>query len=367
MKIAVIAHVNYPISKPFSGGMEMFTHVLTEALIKRGHDVTLFALPGSDPKFKLVVPPMDVFDIQADEELRADNPGFEPGFANNFNAHLWIMRYIQTGGFDVVHNNSLHFLPIMMADLATCPVVTTFHSPPFPALQSAVTIAGTSPANHFVAVSRYLGSTWARYTPEFQVIHNGMDPACWTFNPAPKPKTAIWVGRICPEKGTHYAIEAARMAGYEIEIVGTIFDQQYFDREVAPRLGADARFTGHLGHEEMSVAIGRAEVGLFTSTWEEPFGLVVIEMLACGTPVVAFDGGAVPEILTEDCGILVKNMDRDALAAAIPAAAKLDRSACRARALHAFPISRMVDAYEELYAAVAVPPKPVLGGATRPV
>ena len=116
-----------------------------------------------------------------------------------------------------------------------------------------------------------------------------------------------------------------------------------------PLLGPYVEFIGHIDHEEMSEVIGRAAVGLFTSVWEEPFGLVLIEMLACGTPVVAFDGGAVPEILTDVCGVVVPNKDWRALARAMPVAAGLNRADCREYVLEAFPIGKMVDLYEGLY------------------
>lgn len=349
MNIAVIAHLKYPISQPYHGGLEMHTHVLVEGLQARGHDVTLFALKDSDDNFSIVQPPLKAITMGQGADLFENEPGFSQHFVDRLHSYMYIMQEIQRGDFDLVHNNCLHFLPPSMAHTLDCPMVTVLHTPPFPSLQSGIMLAKNYLGNHVVAVSDSLGRAWSDYITNYEVIHNGMQPRSWRYSDRGEERTAVWVGRFCPEKGAEYAIEAARMAGYRLKLIGSVYDQAYFDREIAPRLGDDVTFLGHLDHAALSAEIGSAAVGLFTSTWDEPFGLVLIEMLACGTPVVAFDSGAVTEILTADTGRVVPKTDWMGMARAIPTAAALDRAACRQHAVERFPLRRMIDEYERLY------------------
>ena len=349
MRIAVIAHLKFPISQPYHGGLEMHTHIMVEGLMAAGHDVVLYALGNSDPRFNVIEPPLDAVTMDQGIDLFENEPGYSQHFVNRLHSYSWIMQELAYGDYDIVHNNSLHFLPPSQAHILTCPMVTVLHTPPFPSLQSGVILAKSYLGNHFISVSDSLGRNWSDYVPNYEVVYNGLRPEVWQYTARATPKTAIWVGRFCPEKGAEYAIEAARLAGYHLKLIGSVYDQEYFDREIAPRLGPDVEFVGHLDHAQLSREIGRAEVGLFTSTWDEPFGLVIIELLACGTPVVAFDSGAVGEILTPGCGVVVPKEDWLSMARAIPLAAGLRREECRRRAVEDFPVSRMIEEYERIY------------------
>ena len=353
MKIAVIAHLKFPISQPYFGGLEMHTHILVEGLMDAGHDVTLFALRDSDERFKVVEPPLRAVPRKLGIDLFDEEPGFNLHFVNRMHSYMNVMQQLQDGDYDIVHNNSLHFAPLTLATTLSCPMVTTLHTPPFPSLQSGVLLAKSYLGNHFVSVSDSLGHAWEDFVPNYEVIHNGLRPESWTFTASAEERTAVWVGRFCEEKGPVHAIRAAKLGGYRLRLVGSVYDQEYFDAEIAPLLDEDIVYAGHLDHEALSAEIGRASVGLFTSLWDEPFGLVLIEMLACGTPVVAFDSGAVDEILTPRCGVVVPKEDVNSMARALPLAAGLDRRACRRRAVEDFPISRMIEDYERLYRKLA--------------
>ena len=349
MKIAIIAHMKYPISQPYHGGLEMHTHILTEELINRGHDVTLYALEDSDPRFTIYQPTLNGVTMDKGNDLFDSEPGYNREFVNLFHSYMEVMMHIQRGDYDIVHNNSLHFLPLSMAHTLPCPMVTALHTPPFPSLQSGAILAKPYLGNQFVSVSAHLSEVWSDYVQHARVVHNGIRIADWTFSEQAQPKTAVWFGRFCPEKGPEYAIAAARKAGYHLKMAGSVYDQGYFDEEIAPLLGDDVELVGHLNHRQLSDLIGNAEVGLFTSTWDEPFGLVLPEMLACGTPIVAFDSGAAPEVITARCGVIVNKYDTDAMAAAMPLAGTLSRLDCRQRAVEHFPISSMIDGYERIY------------------
>ncbi len=334
MRIALIAHLAFPISEPFHGGMESQTHLLARQLVQGGHQVTLFAAAGSDPALNCYSPQM---------------PPTLEWTRREAAAYAEILEVIRRGDFDVVHNNSLHPLPLLEAHTLGCPVVTTFHSPPFPELLRGVQAARPRSANLFVAVSHFLAGAWADHLPACRVVHNSIAVERWVASEAAVAETAIWVGRICPEKGTAPAIRAARMAGFTLEVAGPVYDSVYFAEQVEPLLGADVCYLGHLDHAGINARAAGAAVGLFTSTWEEPFGLVLPELLACGTPVAGFAGGATGEILDNSCGLLVPKGDEAALAAALHQAAALSRKACRRRAETAFSGERMAAEYVTLY------------------
>ena len=349
MNIAIISHLKFPIVEPFHGGLEMHTHILAKELQDRGHHVTLFALQGSDKSLNVVQPQLSVVKMNLGNDLFEGEPDFHTSFIDKLHAYLDIIRMIREGDFDVVHNNSLHFIPLTLAHTLPCPMVTTLHTPPFPSLQSGALLAGSYLGNHFVSVSESLGRDWEDYVNRYEVIHNGVNTRAWSFNQNPTPKTAVWVGRFCPEKGPEFAIEAAQLAGYHLKLAGSVYDQEYFDEHIAPRLGPGIELVGHLDHHELCELIGSCEVGLFTSVWDEPFGLVLTEMLACGTPIVSFDSGAAREIVCDTCGVIVPKRDVAAMATAMPRAAAMAREECRRRATDHFPIQKMIISYERLY------------------
>lgn len=268
---------------------------------------------------------------------------------NLHHAYLQTMLRIADSDFDIVHNNSLHYLPPVMAHAISCPMVTALHTPPFPSLQSAVRLSSNHHRGYYTAVSAHLSRTWKPYTDHSYVIHNGIRTGDWSFSPQAETGTAFWLGRFCPEKGPHLAIQAAKRAGYRLRLAGAIYDRDYYRREIAPLLGDGVEYIGHLSHTQLATEIGRAQCGLFSSVWDEPFGLVLPEMLACDTPVVAFDSGAAAEVISPECGIIVPKGDVAAMATAMQQTRFIDREQCRLRAAADFPIERMIADYERLY------------------
>lgn len=350
MNIALLAHLKYPIAEPFHGGLEMHTHILAKGLMSRGHDVTLYATKDSDPCFRIRRPRRGVVQMDNGVDLFADDPNFGKEFIETFHVHMDIMVELQRSKYDLVHNNSLNFLPLAMAHTLPCPMVSVLHTPPFPSLQSGAIIAHSYLGNHFVAVSDFLGRDWSPYIGKrYSVVPNGIEMKNWPFNEKPTQRTAVWFGRFCPEKGAEYAIAAANRAGFKLKLAGSIYDRDYFAEKIAPHLDENIEYVGHLDHHQLGRLISKTSVGLFTSVWDEPFGLVIPEMLACGTPVVAFDSGAAGELLHEACGRLVPKRDTDAMAAAMPIVADFNRMACRSWAVRNFQISQMIDGYEEIY------------------
>lgn len=347
MRIAIIAHLKYAISEPFAGGLEMHTHMLARALRRRGHAVTLFASLASDPA-------LDVEAICEQTSLLETGiaEANDVAFFREHHAYLRLMTELRGREFDVIHNNSLHYLPVSMADTLATPMVTTLHTPPFCWLESGIRL--NQSRMHYVAVSDATARMWSHVTRIDQVIPNGIDLTHFPFRAAPDDEPyLVWYGRIVPEKGLHLAIDAARLAGLPLRIAGPVSDGVYFEEAIAPRLGAHAVHFGHLDHDALARLVGGAVAALCTPCWEEPYGLVVAEALACGTPVAAFRRGGVPALLDEYCGALADADDVEGLATAARIAATCDRAACRERAEGHCNAQVMVDAYEALYQRLA--------------
>ena len=336
MKIAVIAHLKYPIAEPFFGGLEMHTHLLVSKLAERGHAVTLFAANSSSAeRLDAIIPPTGLLDDDREQDVDRVEVA----------AYTTIVERIRRETFDLIHCNALHYFPLQCTAELSAPMVAVLHTPPFDPLGDAVRSCKEDVA--FVAVSATLAAQWPTVNPV--VISNGIDLSRFEYRPeADADRFAFWFGRIVPEKGLHLAIDAASAAGLPLRIAGPMIDPVYWETEIAPRLGGPTIYLGHLEQAEIAAILGRASVLVCTPRWEEPFGLVVVEALACGTPVAGFARGALPDILDVGCGALATADDVAALAIAITMCLNLERSACRARAL-SFDADTMIMRYEAVY------------------
>lgn len=348
LRIALIAAARHPIAEPFAGGLEAHTWALADGLRRRGHQVSLFAAPGSDPALAATELPLRRIDLSAAARRDVSMPDAE--WMDEHHAYLSLMlELMQSTDFDIVHNNSLHHLPVAMARAVRTPQLTTLHTPPTPWLESAVA-SGPCPV-HFAAVSRFTARGWRHVVPHARVIRNGVDLRTW--RPGPGGGPLVWFGRLVPEKGPDLAIAAARRAGRPLQLAGPTPDRQFFDRCITPGLGDGIEYLGHLRHAELVDLVGRADAALVTPRWDEPYGLVAAEALACGTPVLGFARGGVPEIVDVDSGVLVPGDAVDQLASVLVARPDLDRRAARRRAERSCSLERMVDGYEHAYRDLA--------------
>jgi glycosyltransferase involved in cell wall biosynthesis len=349
-RIAVIASSRYPIAQPFAGGLEAQTWLLTSALRDRGHEVLLFAADGSDPALGAE---MLRFQRPALSELARQDVSMPPEMMlAEHHAYLSLMFELseRLGPMDLVHNHSLHYLPIAAARLLRCPVITTLHTPPTPWLESAIQI-DSAPNVRFAAVSAHTATSWSHLLPDVTVVPNGIDLRRWPVGPG--GDSLVWFGRIVREKAPHLAIAAARLTGRRLVLAGPIIDKAYYDAAIRPFLGDLIRYAGHLDQAQLSRLVGTSAVALVTPEWDEPYGLVVAEALASGTPVVSFARGGIVELLDDGCGRLVPPGNVAAMAAAIPAAQALSRAAVRARAEQRCSAEAMLDAYEQMFDAVS--------------
>jgi glycosyltransferase involved in cell wall biosynthesis len=344
LRIGFIASSTQTVEQPFAGGMEAHTVALAEGLRAHGHEVTIH--DGSGDGFGAGTGQAH---LRISRAAREDVSMPARGFLEEHHAYLALMMMVDEHGYDVVHNNCLHYLPVAMAPSLRTPMLTTLHSPPTPWLESAIEVASRAPlGSRWASVSRANAAAWSHAARPCRVIHNGISLETWRYCRSPRRGEAVWSGRIVPEKGLDLAIEAARLAGIPLTIAGPITDREYFER-CLDGAGPGVAYAGHLDSATLAELVGGAEVALVTPRWEEPFGLVAIEALACGTPVAAFARGALPEILDARTGAVARADGDLDLARQVEVARGLSRAACRRRAERHFSLEAMTDRYLDAY------------------
>lgn len=357
LNIAIITHLHYAIAEPFLGGVECFTHIMAKKLIERGHRVTTFAAEGTDESINpsTMCIPFENFPkkylFNRISKRRKETTTYRE-----------MMHKVRDSNFDIVFNNALHRFPIKHSHLLAVPMVTTIHIPPIDGKLNIITkykkllrIAKYKRQykkainNRCIAISKYIHQLWSPIV-ENEIIYNGVILENFKSTAyKQKEDYLFWFGRITAEKGTIYAIEAATKLGLPLKIAGSIYKPAYFDKVIKPRLNENIQYLGVLSHKELSTTIAKAKVNLCTPTWDEPYGLVTAEALACGTAVAAFNRGAMSEILDAKSGVLAKPNDVNSLAAAVVKAMKLNPQDCIQRAKDIADIEVTVDNYEKVF------------------
>jgi glycosyltransferase involved in cell wall biosynthesis len=331
MRIGIIAPPWIPIPPPAYGGIESFIDTLARELAEAGHDVVLAASGDSES----TVPMLEGFPPSDHETM---------GVTTHELRHL-IRAYTAFEGADVVLDNTLAG-PIVARSLRSGPAVTVAHGPFIPLVQELY--AAALPDMAFVAISHHQAST-SGDIPITRVIHHGIevDP----IPVGPGGDTACFMGRMSPSKGLPEAIAVAERAGVPLRIAAKMrepAEQEYFDEVIRPSLGSNAEYLGELDVEEKYELMGSSLALLNPIQWDEPFGLVMIEAMSTGTPVVATSRGSVPEIV-EDARTGFIRDDLEELAEALGRATDLDRAACREPGLDARAARRMAADYISLF------------------
>ncbi|MGB7409240.1 MAG: glycosyltransferase [Pontixanthobacter sp.] len=344
MKIAVLAHIRHAIAEPFSGGMEAHCATLCRGLRAAGHQVTLFAAAGSQDE-NLVEISDEPYEAVLPWNQYRGSPELADYQARTFDR---AKAKILADGFDVVHNNSLHPAIIEWAARERIACVTSHHVPPFGAMAAAVKQVADIGHAQFTVTSHSQLSAWSELCRNnMRVVPNGIDCDAW-ISTDDISDYWTWAGRIVPNKGVAEAVTAARIAGAKLRIFGPIEDASYFSDRVEPLLIDGLEYHGHACAADLAPILAKAKGALVTPMWDEPFGLVAAEALACGVPVVAFDRGAMREVIG-DCGIVVPAGDVGALATAIDRVGAVNRKDCRARAIDSLSIPAMIRGYEACY------------------
>lgn len=338
MRIAQIAPLIERVPPKRYGGTERVVHALTEELIRRGHEVTLFATGDSETSARLISPYA--------RSLR------EARFAQGSAAVSWTLlhasfAYEMRHEFDVMHDH-LAPLSLPIANLSDVPVVVTMHGP-FVRENRELFRRLRSP--HVVAISE-AQARGATGVPIAAIVHNGLPLSGTPLGREPE-EYLLYVGRLSMEKGVHHAIDVALELDMPLIIAAKLddVDHRYYAEFIEPRLSDRVRWVGDVDQEQRDSLMSRARCMLHPALWREPFGLTLIEAMACGCPVVAFGRGSIPEIVRDGVSGFVVS-DSEEMADAVLEVGRIDRAACRAYALEHFSAARMADGYEALYARI---------------
>ncbi|MBR9978860.1 MAG: glycosyltransferase family 4 protein [Bacteroidetes bacterium] len=330
MKTAVLSPIAWRTPPAGYGPWEQVASNVAEGLVMKGVDVTLFATGNSITNGKLQ---------HVAKTGYAENPHMDP--------KVWECLHIsnmmeQAGKFDVIHNH-FDFLPLTYTRLIKTPMVTTVHGFSSPKILEVYKKYDST--SHYVSISNSDRSPDLHYTA---TVYNGINAGEFTFRQSSKDYL-LFFGRIHPEKGTYESIQIAKKAGRKLIISGIIQDQGYFDSKIEPCINNDdIVFVGNSGPDKRDTLMGEAYALLHPISFKEPFGLSVAEAMMCGTPVIAFNSGSMPElILSGKTGFLVDTVDE--AVQAVDDIRSINRKDCREWAFSEFSRERMIDGYLDVY------------------
>jgi glycosyltransferase involved in cell wall biosynthesis len=330
MRVAMLSSISWRTPPRAYGPWELVTSLLTEALVARGVDVTLFATLDSQTSGTLagVVP-----------RGYSEDPGVDPKVWEALHiAHL----FERADEFDLIHNQA-DFMPLIFARMVQTPIVTTIHG--FSSPRILPVYEAYDGRVHYVSISDADRAPSLTYAA---TIHHGIEAERFPLSAA-GGEDLLFFGRIHPDKGAGEAVRAALATGNRLVVCGLVQDQAYHAREVEPFVdGRRIVYRGVVGGEERTRALGNAKALLHLIGFDEPFGLTVIEAMACGTPVIAYRRGSMPELIEHGVtGFLVDTFDE--AVAAIGRIGEIDRLACRLAVEEKFTLDRMADSYLALY------------------
>ena len=355
MKIGILAPLKRELSFDTKGGRPRIVYNVVEGLVKRGHDVTVFGTGDSKISAKLIpIISKALFHL--------------PQVENDFYRHIIYLCHMmeelrkRQGEFDIVHNHLYpEVLPLLFAKEIDMPMITTVHTQMTNELGD---FFSKYPYTYFAPISNRQKELYQNlnYT---KTVYNGIDEQTFTFSNMPG-SYLLFVGRIrdffknekgqkIDPKGVTDAIRVAQKTGERLKILGNVESYQFFSREIEPHLSDKIEFVGdphsaegNLSLKERVALYQGAKALLLPVHWEEPFGMVMIEAMACGTPVIAYNKGAIPEVIDEGKnGFVVENEEQ--MVKAVADVPKIDRSFCRKAVEERFTIGAMVSGYETVY------------------
>ncbi len=336
MRIAQVSPLWERVPPPAYGGIELVVGLLCDELVRRGHEVTLFASGDSISLAKL--------ESVHPRALRLDNSVKEYGIYEM----LQLSRvYEKASEFDIIHSH-MGCAALPFANLVKTPTVHTLHG---------IFTPDNEKMFRHAAKQSYVSISNAQREPRLNLncvatVYNGVDVSTYEFYEKPQyPPYLAFLGRLSPEKGPHLAIEIAKKSGWHLKMAGKVdpVDQEFFESQIKPHIdGKQIEYLGEANHAQKSLLMGNAVATLFPITWREPFGLVMIESMATGTPVIAMKLGSTSEVIADGLsGVLCNSVDE--CVAAIDKAMQLNRRACRNYVQQKFSAQAMTDGYEAVY------------------
>lgn len=336
MRIAQVAPLWERVPPPAYGGIELVVSLLTDELVRRGHEVTLFASGDSLSLAKL-------------ESVHPQALRLDPSVKEcNIYEMLQLSRvYEQAQEFDIIHSH-MGCAALPYTRLVKTPTVHTLHGIFTSDNEKMFSHAKGQP---YVSISNAQRESRLGLNC-VATVYNGINIDSYSFYPKPdEPPYLAFLGRISPEKGTHHAIDIAKRSGWHLKIAGKVdrVDVEYYEKEIKPHIdGKQIEYLGEANHVQKNVLMGRAFATLFPITWREPFGLVMVESMAAGTPVIAINLGSAPEVIVHGkTGFLCDTVEE--CVAAIDKVRTIDRRNCRDHVLNNFTVKQMADGYEAVY------------------
>jgi glycosyltransferase involved in cell wall biosynthesis len=336
MRIAQIAPLWERVPPPAYGGIELVVSLLTDELVRRGHEVTLFASGDSISLAKIE-------SVHA-RALRLDPTVKEPQIYEMLQLS---QVYQQAQDFDIIHSH-MGCSALPYAHFVKTPTVHTLHGVFTPDNEKMYTRAQRQP---------YVSISDAQREPRLDLncistVYNGIDVDSYKFYAQPsEPPYLAFLGRLSPEKGPHLAIEIAKRTGWKLKMAGKIdvVDREFYETELKPHIdGTQIEYLGEANHVQKNTLMGNAVATLFPITWREPFGLVMVESMASGTPVIGMKLGSAPEVIAHGkTGFLCDTVD-DCIAA-LNQIETIDRADCRQHVIDKFSVQKMTDGYEAVY------------------
>lgn len=365
MKVAVAASLLRPVAPTSSGGTEVFAHTLTEGLVKQGHDVTLFATSDSQTSAKLS-------SVCSSQQTTAV---FEGPVAGNVIFETLQARNIiqQSKQFDVIHNNYWFFFTITnLSVFSNCPIITTIHNNfwYYPNHKEILEKTHRKGKDMVVFLSK-AAQQLAGDTIDSVVINNGIDVTAFPFS-AESEEYVLWFSRLVPDKGIKDAMDAAHLGGFPMVVAGSPPIQPknklYIDEQVMPYFTDIIKYVGTPDQSTRTSLYQSAKALLFPTQLEEQFGLVLVEAMSCGTPVIAYNRGAIPEVVADGVtGFIIdpddtlrpgkgswtiKRQGVSGLIEAVKRIGEIDRAACRTHVEKNFTRAQMIEKYRALYEQV---------------
>lgn len=348
MKIAQVVSLQESVPPRGKNGLEFMVYYLTEELVKRGHQVTLFATKNSQTSARLI----DILPFPAAKKRLF---GWN---ATNYSLAGMVKAAEMSREFDIIHTH-IGSVAFYFTDLIKTPIVETIHSPiykipkkyllrkKFLDRYSQDKIRRHKKGYHIFVSQNQKNN--ALIKTNSAVVHNGISLANFSFRKKPSDYF-VYLGYLTSNKGAHFAAQAARKAGVKLKMAGSYKGcEEYFKKKIKPYLKkGEIEYVGVVSPAERNKLLGGAKAILVPIQWEEPFGLIMIEAMACGTPVIGFNKASIPEIVLDGkTGFVVEDLRR--MISAMKKIDTIDRIACREHIEKNFSVEKMVEEYEKIY------------------